>query len=72
MKAISWFFGLMTDAQNRPEIKAVLGIAVIGQSFGWLWSRGDIPGFLLIFSAGLVLLGIKTLEDLKLDAKKGE
>lgn len=72
MKAIKWFIELFTDAQNRPEIKAVLGIGVIGQSFGWLWGRGDVTGFLMIFSAGLVLLGIKTLEDLKLDAKKGE
>lgn len=69
MKTILGFF---TDAKDRPEVKALLGIAVIGQSFGWLWARGDIPGFLMIFAAGLALLGIKTLEDLKLDAKKGE
>lgn len=61
------FLELFTDAENRPEIKAVLGIVTIVVSFAWLFLRGDVSGFLAIFGAGTVLLGIKTVEDANLD-----
>ncbi len=64
------FIDLFTDAKNRPEIKAVLGILTIGIAIGWLFYKSDVTGFLAIFGAGTVLLGFKTVEDMKLDAGK--
>lgn len=61
------FIDLFTDAENRPEIKAVLGIITILTAFVWLFVKTDVGGFLAIFGAGAVLLGIKTVEDANLD-----
>lgn len=65
-----WFVELLTDANNRPEIKAVIGVATIVVSFVWLFTEKDVIGFLTVFSSGGVLLGIKTAEDAKLDADR--
>ena len=77
--------GWITDAKNRPEIKAVLGIVMIvsGLLFaiiGGIWilanSKQDslpvvlsISGFL--FTTGLGLFGITAAADSKIDAVSG-
>lgn len=60
---------LLTDAKNRPEIKAVLGLLAIAVSFVWLFLKSDVPGFLAIFGSGAVLLGIQAVADAKIDGK---
>lgn len=68
---VGWF----TDAKNRPEIKAVLGVICIVASFGvsipWLIIKSDVGGALSIFGAffgaGLSLLGITAIADAKND-----
>lgn len=74
MKTFLAFLGsLGTDSKDRPEVKAILGIAVIVISIVWLFLKSDVTGFLLIFAAGAALLGIKTAEDIKLDSQsKGQ
>ncbi len=65
-----WFVSLLTDSENRPEIKALLGVSTVVVSFVWLFTEKDVVGFLAVFSSGGVLLGIKTAEDAKLDADR--
>jgi hypothetical protein len=68
---IGWF----TDAKNRPEIKAVLGVISIVTAFVlsiiWLFVKSDVQGALAIFGAffgaGVSLLGIQAIADSRID-----
>jgi len=68
---IGWF----TDAKNRPEIKAVLGVISILTAFvlsiTWLFVKSDVNGSLALFGAffgaGVSLLGIQAIADSKID-----
>jgi 4-amino-4-deoxy-L-arabinose transferase-like glycosyltransferase len=71
--------GWITDAKNRPEIKAVLGILSIIVAFVvsliWLFVMNVRPGvvtealliFGTFFGGGLGLLGIQAIADAKID-----
>jgi hypothetical protein len=69
---IGWF----TDAKNRPEIKAVLGVFCVLAAFVisilWLFIKLNVQEALLIFGtffgAGLSLLGITAIADAKNDS----
>lgn len=68
MKFLEFMAKFLTDANNEPEIKAILGVVTIVISFVWLFVKSDVQGFLLIFAAGGGLLLGKTVEDLKINA----
>jgi hypothetical protein len=73
---IGWF----TDAKNRPEIKAVLGVLAIVTAFVlsiiWLFAMKDRAGvvtealliFGTFFGCGAGLLGIQAIADAKIDS----
>ena len=66
---------LLTDAKNRPEIKAILGLLSILTAFvlsiTWLFVKSDIAGCLALFGgffgAGATLLGIQAVADAAID-----
>lgn len=65
----------LTDAKNRLEIKAILGLISIVVAFvlsiTWLFVKSDVTGCLALFGgffgAGATLLGIQAVADAAID-----